>query len=526
MAFDPATELLLTALDQSIEGIQVIDSDWRYIFVNQAAAAQGRSTREALTGRTMMECYPGIETQPFFEHLRAVATQGTPRRLENEFTYPDGSKGWFELRIEPHQSGVLIRSLDISDRKRLEDDLRHAYKMEAVGRLAGGVAHDFNNKLSIMMAFCELLMDRIQAVPEATRDTTAQGYLTKLFTAIEQSAALTRQLLAFSRKQVLLPRSVDLNKTLVQSGEGLNRLIGAHIEIDYELADSLDPIQIDPTQLDQILLNLAANARDAMPDGGKIHIETSNVDLSEAFAREHGEMDAGPHVLLRFSDTGCGIPKDVLSKIFDPFFSTKGQGLGTGLGLAMVHGIVRQSRGHITVFSEPGAGITFKIYLPKAKETVAEEGIQAAVAPARGGHETLLLVEDDEMLREAYERVLTDSGYHVLAVRNPTEAESIFHTEHAKLDLLLTDVLLPVMSGIELSKRLKELKPDLKVLFMSGYTESALGQQNLLAPDATLIQKPVSIHTLQVTVRKVLDGEQEPGIIHGVAKATKGGNKK
>ena len=380
-----------------------------------------------------------------------------------------------------------------------QDQLAQAGKMEAIGHLAGGVAHDFNNLLMVIMGRTEMLMkDLGDADP---RHSTAK--------VIEQTALraadLTRQLLAFSRKQVLNPAVLDLNAVVSKMGEMLRRLIGEDIALVTGLGSSLGHVKADPGQIEQIIMNLAVNARDAMPEGGRLTLETANIELDVAYARKHVGARPGPHVMLALSDTGTGMDAQTQARIFEPFFTTKGPRKGTGLGLAMVYGIVKQSGGNIWVYSEPGQGTTFKIYLPRVGEPVdAGHGGVLLAAPAHG-METVLLVEDEDAVRDLARDILAGCGYTVLEARHGAEALGISAAHAGKIDLMLTDVVMPEMNGRELAERLAAQRPETKVLYMSGYTDHAVVHHGVLAPQTEFLQKPFTEAVLTRKLRELLD---------------------
>lgn len=509
MANDISSEALRLAVDGMLEGIQIISYDWRYLYVNMAAAKQGMSTPDALAGKTMMEAYPGFEKSTGFQDLKYVMDSRNPRRVENQFEYPDtGKKCWFELHIEPHTDGILVRSLDITDRKLLEEQFRHAQRIEAVGQLAGGIAHEFNNKLGTMMMYTEMLMDRLP------NDETANEYLNYIMNAVEQSSNLTKKILAFSRKQVLDLEVANLNLLVKQMNPTLINLIGANIQIDHNLDRKIENVKVDADQMEQAILNLCINARDAISGSGKITIETANVELDEEYSKAHPSVKPGKYVMIAISDTGHGMSKETMAKVFEPFFTTKSKDRGTGLGLAMVHGFVHQSNGHIWVYSEVGMGTVFKIYLPAISEIPAyqSEAKPKSVSSYKG-NETILLVEDDNLLRKAYDLALSHAGYKVLTASDGLEGKRICLGEGEKINLLLTDVVLPKMKGQELVAEVRKSLPNLKVIFMSGYTENSIVHEGVLETDSILLQKPISIRNLLETVRKVLDGALTKGVI-------------
>jgi PAS domain S-box-containing protein len=417
---------------------------------------------------------------------RTMRTTGEPRRLRVNYgaAPPDC---------------VVVHTEDITERRQLEDQLRHAQKMEAVGRLAGGVAHDFNNLLSVILSYTEMYLEELMPEDPFRAD------LEEIHKAAMRAVALTRQLLAFSRKQILQPRVVDLNRTVSGLANMLQRLLGENIELSLLTAPQSRDVHADPGQLEQVIVNLAVNARDAMPTGGKLTIETAFVDLDEKFAAKHLNIKPGQYVMLALSDTGIGMDEATRSRIFEPFFTTKAPDKGTGLGLAMVFAIVEQSGGSIWVYSELGRGTTFKIYLPHAKQ-VRETGEMPVIASSpMGGNETILLVEDDDAVRVLVRTILRRHSYNVLEAQNGGEAFLVSEQFHGHIHLLLTDVIMPRMSGRQIAERLKPVRRDMKVLYMSGYTDDAIVIHGVLESSMAFIQKPITSETLLRKVREVLD---------------------
>jgi len=388
---------------------------------------------------------------------------------------------------------------DITEHRQLENQLRQAQKMEAIGRLAGGVAHDFNNLLTAIFGYADLLREELPEGSSAHQDTE------EIRKAAQRAAALTRQLLAFSRQQVLEPVVVNLNDLVEEFDKMLRRLIGEDVELRIVLAPELGNVRADPGQLQQVLMNLVVNARDAMPTGGKLLIETRNADLTEEYAELHPPAIPGSFVMLAVSDTGIGMDADTRTRIFEPFFTTKEKGRGTGLGLSTVYGIVKQSGGYIWVYSEPGHGTTFKVYLPRV-DAPALPVSQPRETRTLAGTETILLAEDDEMLRPLAKGLLGRLGYTVLEAANAEEALGAAARHHGLIHLLVADVVMPGASGRELARRLAESRPDTKVLYVSGYTDDAIVRHGMLEPGLAFLQKPFSPDTLARKVREVLDG--------------------
>jgi len=394
--------------------------------------------------------------------------------------------------------GVASMVQDVTERVALEEKLRHSQKMEAIGRLAGGVAHDFNNLLTVILGYTQILSDGLPAGRLA--DSTGQ-----IKSAAERAAGITRQLLAFSRKQVLSPRIIDLNEIVLNLDSLLRRLIGEDIEVITAPANGLGTVKADPGQVEQVIMNLALNARDAMPEGGKLTLETANAELDEAYTREHHPLEPGRYVMLCVSDTGLGMSAEVQARIFEPFFTTKEVGKGTGLGLSTVYGIIKQSGGHITVYSEVGHGTTFKLYLPRVDQPAQPRSGDSRANGVQRGNETILLVEDDPQLRQLSSSVLAHCGYKVLLASTPEEGLAVCKENRADIKLLVTDVVMPRMNGRQLAERIVEIVPEIRVLYISGYTNNAIVHYGVLDPGLWFLPKPFTLAALVAKVREVLD---------------------
>jgi two-component system cell cycle sensor histidine kinase/response regulator CckA len=437
---------------------------------------------------------------PEFEDVFAVMSAATLGDGTARVAIPDEPN----LEHWPTRLGIALNVLledlafRVSERERAEERLRQAHKMEAIGRLAGGIAHDFNNMLSVILGYSEMAISTFQENEPVRSD------LEEIKRAAERARELTRQLLAFSRKQILEPKILDLNQTLHGMEKMLRRLVGEGIELALLTHTSIGRIKADPSQVEQVVMNLAVNARDAMPKGGRLTIETSDIELDADYAKAHAEVMPGPYVLLAVTDEGVGIPPSDWARIFDPFFTTKPKGIGTGLGLSTVLGIVRQSGGHIWVYSEPDRGTTFKIYFPRHDLPAEAPVAQPAPAPPGRGFETVLLVEDDEQVRALARAVLARNGYNVLEAQSPGEAILVCEKYSAKIHLLLTDVVMPRMTGRELVDRIGPSRPEMRVLYMSGYADDAIVHHGVLDAGIAFLPKPLTPDALLRRVREVL----------------------
>jgi len=479
-----------------------------FLAVNDAAIHHYGYSRAEFLAMTIRNIHPIEEAELLDEHVAKRLREGDQRAFHSSRVWKHRKKDASLIDVETAVSPIeflgrhalLTLASDVTEKKRLETQLLQSQKMDSVGRLAGGVAHDFNNLLGVITGYGELLRKRIPDEPHVRR------YVGDILKAAERAAGLTRQLLAFSRKQVLQPRILDLNTVVGEMEKMLGRLIGEDIQLVTVFAAGLRRVKADPGQMEQVLMNLAVNARDAMPRGGRLTIETANIDLDAAYARSRPGVKPGPHVMLAVSDTGHGMDQEVLGHIFEPFFTTKEAGKGTGLGLATVHGIVKQSGGHIFVYSEREQGTTFKVYLPRLEgaETVVE-ATPADEAGLQRGSETVLLVEDEESLRNIVREILEGTGYTVIEARHAGHALEIAERHPAPIPLLITDVVMPGMSGSDLATHLAASHPETRVLYMSGYTDDAVVLHGVLAADMAFLQKPFTAEVLARKVREVLD---------------------
>jgi signal transduction histidine kinase/CheY-like chemotaxis protein len=476
-------------LDALLEGFQVIGFDYRYLVVNAAAARHGRSSADRLIGRTIMACYPGVDQTPMFAKLRECLEQRTSHVMENHFRYPDGSGAYFELRIEPVPQGACILSIDISERKAAEADLRssstrlhEAERMEALGMLAAGIAHEYNNLLGVMLGFGETALKR----PEGPQPADVEG----MMAAAQRSAELTNQLLAYGRKQQLRSEVLDPVALVRELERSLRRSIPNDIELRVRVQPPIGNVNADPAQLEKVVCNLVHNARDAMPNGGLISIELSELAFDRDYVRLHPGTHEGRHVMIAVSDTGEGMDLATQARLFQPFFTTKERGRGSGLGLSTVYGIVKQSGGHVWVYSEPGHGTSFKVYLPSLSDVPRSVAPPPSVQPAPTPQQIKLLVaEDDALLRTLAEHTLQSAGYRVQTARSGDQALAMLVADR-EIMVLITDVVMPGLRGPELIARAREARPDLKVLCTSGYALSALEDQKAQLTDVSFLDKP------------------------------------
>lgn len=495
------------ALEAAADGIAITDSQGIVEWANASFSAISGLPPAALAGRSLRDLRRNAQDPAFFDRLWNTLMSGHPWEGEIVNRHDDGSLRTAKTTITPvrDERGEITHFIeimqDITGSKRVEADLRQSQKMEAVGRLAGGVAHDFNNMLNVILLNTDMCLS-VPGLPEESRKR-----LRDIQQAAERSADLTRQLLAFSRKQPAQPRRLLSNEAIGENLKLMRRLIGENIDLTFTAAPDAWPIRMDPSQLSQILANLVINARDAVQDAGTICIETANLQVSEDAPGLSAELAPGDYVRLTVSDTGCGMAPATLERIFEPYFTTKGEGKGTGLGLSIVYGIVKQNGGTISAYSHPGVGTSLKVYLPRCLEADVEE----APAPAQGlphGNETLLVAEDEPIMLEVLRNALEAQGYTVLASNSPMDVCRMAQEHPGPIHLLLTDVVMPGINGKELRARVAALRPGIQALFMSGYTGDIMARRGLLEEEIRFLQKPFRIQDLARMVRETLDAHR------------------
>jgi two-component system cell cycle sensor histidine kinase/response regulator CckA len=498
---------LRTHIDHTPLAMVEWDLEFRVAAWNPSAERIFGYTREEAIGQHGSFIVPVPVRDHVDQVWKQLLAQGGGGRNTNDNVTKDGrtiSCDWYNTPLVDDSGRVFgVASLvqDVTERVALEDRLRQSQKMEAIGRLAGGVAHDFNNLLTVILGYTQILTDGLPAGSRLA-DSTAQ-----IRAAADRAAGITRQLLAFSRKQVLSPRIMDLNEIVLNLDSLLRRLIGEDIEVLTLPANDLGSVKADPGQIEQVIMNLALNARDAMPSGGKLTIETLNVELDGMHSREHQPIEAGNYVMLAVSDTGLGMTPEVQSRIFEPFFTTKEVGKGTGLGLSMVYGIIKQSGGFIWVYSEPRQGTNFKIYLPRVEQPAQMLDTDKRSSNVLRGTETILLVEDDPQLRQLSSSVLAHCGYKMLIANGPEDGLAISRANHSHIRLLITDVVMPGMNGRQLAEQITQISPSTKVLYISGYTNNAIVHYGVLDQGLAFLPKPFTLSALVSKVREVLDSE-------------------
>jgi two-component system cell cycle sensor histidine kinase/response regulator CckA len=490
--------------DSNTIGIVIADLNGNTLEANDAYLGMvGRTRGELLSGEirwselTPPE-YSGLD-QKAVEDLRRT---GVAAPWEKELFRNDGTRVPVLIgmaMLEAEEASCIAYIVDLTERRRLEEQFRQAQKMEVVGQLAGGIAHDFNNLLTVILGYADLLAGKFEPGTVETEE------LAEIRTAGDRAASLTRQLLAFSRQQVVERKAIDVNAVTVQTEKMLRRLIGADIELVTVLDPSVGRVFADAGQIEQLILNLSLNARDAMSRGGRLTVETASVELDETYARLHGTIEPGSYVMITISDTGVGMNSNTIAHMFEPFFTTKERGKGTGLGLATVYGIVQQSGGHIWVYSEVGQGTTFKIHLPLLRETDERKPVPEVDPASLSGSETILIVDDEESVRSLSRSILETHGYSNLEAGNGREGLDVAARHAQPIHLLMTDVVMPEMGGSDLASRLEVLRPDMQVLYMSGYTDDAVVRHGLVETGRLFLQKPFNATTLAIKVREALD---------------------
>ena len=496
-------------IEHASDFILILDAEG---LVRYASPSSDRSLgqNESLVGRSIFELVASADESALRGFLeRAKETAESQSSIELRTSIGEGLSRVLQVSAtnllqDPSVAGIVMNAREITEVKRLEEQLRQAQRMEAIGTLSGGVAHDFNNLLTVIRGYTNQLLESSHNPPES------RVQIKRIDEAAERASSLTRQLLAFSRRQVLQPKVFDVNVLVANLDQMLRRLIGEHIEMKTVAAPGPCLVKADVGQIEQVIMNIVINARDAMPKGGRLTIETGHAELDQAFAAEVAGALPGPYVMLAVSDTGEGMDADTKAHIFEPFFTTKGLGKGTGLGLSTVYGIVKQSGGYISVYSEPGRGTTFKVYLPRVQDAVKaqrKEEAREAGADTRG-RETILVVEDEPMIRELIETMLQSRGYSVLIVDNPMQAAAFSAEYSGPIHLLLTDVVMPGISGREIANQISAQRPKMKVIFVSGYTPNAIVHHGILDEDLNFLQKPFTAGTLTSKVREVLDNGQ------------------
>ena len=502
---------LWRAVEQSADLVMITDREGVIEYVNPAFEAVSGYTPGELMGQTPRVLKSGQQNSELYKDLWQTILAGNVFRCTMVNRKKNGDIFVAEKTVTPLRDGqgrithFISNDRDITERRRLENQLQQAQKMDAIGRLAGGVAHDFNNLLMVISSYAELMLDSLAPLHPLRRNVD------EIQKASRRAADLTRQLLAFGRKQMQSLQLLDLNQIIEDINKMLPRLIGEDIELVFVPGEHLGKVKADPVQIEQVLMNLAANARDAMPKGGRLVIETASLRLEDAYVQEHSIVPPGQYVLLTVSDSGSGIAPEHLSHIFEPFYTTKEEGKGTGLGLATVYGIVKQNSGFIWVYSEPGMGTTFKIYLPQARQTKLALQPVVPVEGCPGGCESLLLAEDEDAVRQSTREFLSLSGYIVLEAKNGTEALALAKAYNGVIDLMITDVVMPQMGGARLAAELAADRPEMRVLFVSGYAETTFQHHGAIDVTTRFLQKPFSLKTLARKVREILD-EAKPAL--------------
>jgi PAS domain S-box-containing protein len=496
---------LLRAVEQSADMVVITDRNGIIEYANPAFEALTGYSCEEIMGRTPSMLKSGEQPPELYRELWQTILSGNVFRGVLANRKKTGEVFYVEKTITPVRDAedrithFISNDRDITERRRLEAELRQAQKMDAIGKLAGGVAHDFNNLLLVISAYAELTLDVLKEENPLRRN------LLEILGASRRAADLTRQLLAFGRKQMQVLQLLDVNSVVQQISAMLPRLIGEDIQLVVVPGKEIGSVKADPVQIEQILMNLSANARDAMPSGGTLTIETSRVHLDESYAREHVIVPPGEYVLLAVTDTGQGIAPEHISHIFEPFYTTKAEGKGTGLGLATVYGIVKQTHGFVWAYSEIGLGTTFKIYLPCAHSAKSCTAAPAPVQDCRGGSETILLVEDEAAVRRSTIEFLSMNGYTVLEAQDGQEALKVARSYAGPIDLMVSDVVMPHMGGVQVAEQLAAERPGMKVLFMSGYAESTVLRHGVIDVRNCFLQKPFALKALARKIREILE---------------------
>ena len=494
--------MLSHALKQVNEGLSVFDLDGRILFVNEAFLDTFGYEKDEIIGDFIEDLFASAGDTDFKLHILPASLKGgwngefkVKRKDGKEITIFLSTSS---VKDDAGQPVVIVGVIsDITLRKQLEEQLRHSQKMEAIGQLAGGIAHDFNNLLTVIEGYIDLLQNVMK------HEGKTPTYVMQIKKATDRAVALTRQLLAFSRRQILQPKVLDINQSIRDLSIMLQRLIGENIELITDLDTGIWPIKADPHQIEQVIMNLIVNARDAMPDGGKLIIKTRAMQLDSSYNRLHPDVKVGDYVLLSISDTGIGMSPEIRERIFEPFFTTKEKGKGTGLGLATVYGIIKQSNGHIYVYSEHGKGTTFKIYFPAVKKRQITRNKKKVNKSSKGKGEKILVVEDEYLVRELILDTLKNLGYQVLEASNGDQALKIFHENKSEIDLVLTDLIMPGMNGKKLMETITKETPDLQFLIMSGYDDNAISKHGLMEIGFNYIQKPFSPKALAEKLQEV-----------------------
>ena len=498
-------ELFRLISENAADMIAVVDAAGQRLYNSPAyGRVLGYSTEELQSTSSFEQVHP--DDRKLVQEAEAEARGGGGRTIQYRMRHKDGSWRVVESRAsaildaQGKISNLVIVNRDVSERRQLEEQFRQAQKMEAVGRLSGGVAHDFNNLLGVIIGYAEFLQESLPA------ENALRGSVDEILKAGKRAASLTRQLLAFSRQQVLDPKVLDLNATVSDIEKMLRRLISEDIELTTLLSPNLGRVKADQGQLEQVLMNLAVNARDAMPSGGRLLIETENMVMDEKFVRRYPyPVQPGPYVSLTVTDSGIGMDAETKARAFEPFFTTKEKGKGTGLGLSTVYGVVKQSGGYIDIYSSPGAGTTFKIYLPRVEEAIKSEKTMGGTVSSFEGKETILLAEDETSLRTLTRSTLELCGYKVLEAKDGVEALEVSERHAGPIELLLTDIVMPGMGGRALAQELTRRRPEIRVVYMSGYTGQAVGAQGPVEPGSDLLPKPFTREILTRKVREALD---------------------